>query len=203
MAFGNRAPGLGDTKLAVAVDERHRAWAQQFPENPRELWDVLTGFDSDSRDALFAHCVSLTVNGIHEAFNRQPKALAHAGVLAEVLAVNVAEAGWVPTVDNYLGRVTKARIVEAVREAKGDDAADRIAHLKKGDMATAAEQLLAGTGWLPEPLRTRGVDTLVAAAEPETEGSTQEIPATVLAEENGEILESEVDETHPRDIAAE
>ena len=27
------------------------------------------------------------------------------------------EAGWSPTVDNYLGRVTKARIVQAVREA--------------------------------------------------------------------------------------
>jgi ParB family chromosome partitioning protein len=203
VVFGSRAPGLGDTKLAATVDERHHAWAQRFPEDTHELWGVLTGFDSDSRDALFAHCISLTVNGIHEAFNRQPRAILHAGQLAEVLAVNVVEAGWVPTVDNYLGRVAKARIVEAVREAKGDDAADRIAHLKKGDMATAAEQLLAGTGWLPEPLRTRGVDTLVAAAEPETEGRTQEIPATVPAEENGETLESEVDETHPRDIAAE
>ena len=203
VVFGSRAPGLGDTKLAATVDERHHAWAQQFPEDSHELWGVLAGFDSDSRDALFAHCISLTVNGIHEAFNRQPRAILHAGLLAEVLAVNVVEAGWVPTVDNYLGRVTKARIVEAVREAKGDDAADRIAHLKKGDMATAAEQLLAGMGWLPQPLRTRGVDTLVAAVEPETEDNVQEIPTTVPAEESTEILESEVDETHPRNIAAE
>ena len=29
-------------------------------------------------------------------------------------------AGWRPTVDNYLGRVTKPRILEAVREAKGE-----------------------------------------------------------------------------------
>ena len=56
--------------------------------------------------------------------------------------------------DNYLGRVTKARILEAVREAKGDEAADRIADLKKPDMVAAAEELLAGTGWLPEVLRT-------------------------------------------------
>ena len=34
--------------------------------------------------------------------------------------------------------------------------AQRIAHLKKAEMATAAEELLAGTGWLPEPLRTPG-----------------------------------------------
>jgi ParB family transcriptional regulator, chromosome partitioning protein len=55
-----------------------------------------------------------------------------------------------------LGRVTKGRIVDAVREAKGEDAAQRIAHLKKAEMASAAEELLAGTGWVPEPLRTPG-----------------------------------------------
>lgn len=50
--------------------------------------------------------------------------------------------------------MTKARIHEAVREAKGEEAAERIAGLKKPEMVTAAEELLAGTGWLPEPLRT-------------------------------------------------
>ena len=62
-------------------------------------------------------------------------------------------AGWVPTVENYLGRVPKLRIMEAVREAKGDRSAQLIEHLKKADMATEAERLLADTGWLPEPLR--------------------------------------------------
>ena len=164
VGFGSRAPGLGDTKLAEGVDARHRAWEQQLPEDSRALWDALAEFDSDSRHALFAHCVSLTVNAIHEAFNRQPRALAHAGQVAEVLSVNLVDAGWMPTADNYLGRVTKAQILEAVREAKGDDAVDRIAHLKKGDMATAAEKLLAGTGWLPDVLRTRGVATMIAAS---------------------------------------
>jgi ParB family chromosome partitioning protein len=60
--------------------------------------------------------------------------------------------GWRPTVGNYLGRVTKPRILEAVREGAGDRAAELIGHLKKGDMAKEAERLLAETGWLPEPL---------------------------------------------------
>ena len=55
--------------------------------------------------------------------------------------------------NNYLGRVTKPRIIEAVREAKGDATAALIEHLKKGDMAREAERLLSGAGWLPEPLR--------------------------------------------------
>ncbi|WP_421694383.1 hypothetical protein [Aestuariivirga sp.] len=54
----------------------------------------------------------------------------------------------------YLGRVTKAHIHAAVREAVGDEAAERIAGLKKAEMAQAAERLLAGAGWLPSVLRT-------------------------------------------------
>jgi ParB family chromosome partitioning protein len=61
---------------------------------------------------------------------------------------------WRPTVRTYLGRITKARIPEAVREAVSDEAADRMADMKKQDVAEAAEQLLAGTGWLPALMRT-------------------------------------------------
>ena len=68
------------------------------------------------------------------------------------------EAGWRPTVENYLGRVTKPRILEAVREAKGgENSAQLIGHLKKAEMAKEAERLLEGTVWLPEPLRTPGM----------------------------------------------
>ena len=154
--FSAQAPGLADSALAVAFDARHRAWAEALPREPAELWDALVAFDSDSRQALFAHCVSLSVNAIHEAYNRRPRAMAHADHIAEVIDLDMVSAGWTPTVVNYLGRVTKARILGAVRETKGDQAADRIAHLKKGEMAEAAQVLLAGSGWLPEPLRTRG-----------------------------------------------
>jgi ParB family chromosome partitioning protein len=68
----------------------------------------------------------------------------------------MAAVGWRPTLDNYLGRVTKGRILQAVSEAKGDTAVERIRALKKAEMAEAAEDLLIGTGWLPEPLRTPG-----------------------------------------------
>ena len=64
------------------------------------------------------------------------------------------QAGWRPTVENYLGRVPKRRILEAVQEGAGERAAQLIDHLKKGDMAKEAERLLADTGWLPEPLRS-------------------------------------------------
>jgi ParB family chromosome partitioning protein len=154
--FGAQAPGLADTALAGRVDGRHRAWAEQMPEDSGELWDVLAAFDTDSREALFAHCVSLTVNAVRESWNPRPKALAHADRLAEILSLDLAAAGWTPTVGSYLGRVTKGRILEAVREARGEASAQLIDHLKKPEMAEKAEDLLAGSGWLPEPLRTPG-----------------------------------------------
>ena len=163
--FGAQAPGLADTPLAARVDARHRHWAEQLPEEAGELWDVLGSFDTDSRDALFAHCVSLTINAVVEPYNRRPRSVAHADRLAQAVSLDLATAGWTATVDNYLGRVSKTRILEAVREAKGQIAAERIAQLKKGEMAVEAETLLSGTSWLPEPLRMPGVQTAAAADE--------------------------------------
>jgi len=163
--FGAQAPGLADTKLAARVDARHRNWAEQLPEDSGELWDALGSFDTDSRDTLFAHCVSLTINAVVEPYNRRPKAVAHADRLAQAVSLDLAAAGWTATVDNYLGRVSKARILEAVREAKGQKPAERIAQLKKGEMAAEAETLLSGTGWLPEPLRMPGVQMAAVADE--------------------------------------
>lgn len=73
--------------------------------------------------------------------------------MARAVNLDMAEVGWRPTVDNYLGRVTKSRILEAVREAKGESAMQLIDHLKKSEMAKEAERLLEDTRWLPEPLR--------------------------------------------------
>ena len=156
--FATQAPGLNDTSSAKAMTARHQAWAEQMPQAADALWDSLVGFDHDSRQALFAYCAAITVNGVQEAWNRSPGRLAQADRLAEALGLDMAEAGWAPTAESYLGRVTKARILEAVREAKGPAAVQLIDHLKKTDMASEAERLLAGTGWLPEVLRTPGLD---------------------------------------------
>jgi len=107
---------------------------------------------------LFAHCVGLTINATCQPYDRRPKAVAHADRVAEAVQLDMAAAGWRPTVAGYLGRVTKAQILEAVREAKGEQAAQLIEDLKKADMAREAERLLEGTAWLPEPLRLRGVE---------------------------------------------
>jgi ParB family chromosome partitioning protein len=155
-----------------------------LPAEPQDLWDALTTFDSDTRQRLFAHCVSLTLNAVHEPWSRRPRAIAHADRLASALSLDVAGTGWTPTVDNFLGRVTKARIVQAVREAKGADVARRIETLKKGDMAREAETLLTGAGWLPEPLRTPGHGSQAAldASSPSAAGETAAVEEAATTE---------------------
>lgn len=156
VSFPAQVPHLLDGRPARALRERHERWAAQLPKHPGALWETLVAWDEDSRQALFAFVVAWGVNASVEPYNRRPRAIRHADQLAGAVTLDLAAQGWRPTVEGYLGRVTKARILEAVREAKGARALDRLAHLKKGEMASAAEELLADTGWLPQPLRTPG-----------------------------------------------
>jgi ParB family chromosome partitioning protein len=193
--FSAQAPGLAETASAMAIDARHAQWAKQLPETPADLWDTLTVFDSDSQAALFAHCASLTVNVVKEPWNRRPDAFAHGDQLARAVGLDMAATGWKPTVDNYLGRVPKARILEAVREAKGDHSAQLIDHLKKTEMAKEAERLLDGTGWLPEPLRLAGAEPAVTEPAREVEA----LPDFLTGEEE----DADPKAAEPHAIAAE
>lgn len=170
-SFG-QVQGLAETAWAKEIAERHEAWDRDMPDSDK-LWDFLLGLDEASRKALFAHCASLSLNAVVEPWNRRPGAVAHADALAATLGFDMVTAGWEPTIDNYLGRVTKARIVQAVREARGEDSAQLIDHMKKDLMAREAARLLEGSTWLPEPLRLEG-DAAVDAGETVTEDVTDE-----------------------------
>jgi ParB family chromosome partitioning protein len=206
--LSGNAPGLADTPSAARIDARHRRWAERMPKEPSDLWDVLIALDLESQQALFAHCASLTINAVHEAWNRRPRAMAQARRLAEAVSLDMVEAGWSATADNFFGRVTKARILAAVREAKGEAHAERIADLKKADMAAQAEQILAGSGWLPEPLRTPGTDRssrTVDASEDESNTALDEWTAAEGALVSGpeaDQLDS-ADGSADRQVAAE
>lgn len=171
-SFG-QVQGLAETAWAKEIAERHEAWDREMPDSDR-LWEFLLGLDEASRKALFAHCASLSLNAVVEPWNKRPGALIHADALAATLGFDMVEAGWSPTVDNYLGRVTKARIVQAVREARGEDSAQLIDHMKKDLMAREAARLLEGSNWLAEPLRLAGDDTSVNSGETVTDDVTDE-----------------------------
>jgi ParB family transcriptional regulator, chromosome partitioning protein len=53
---------------------------------------------------------------------------------------------WQPTTASYFGRVSKERIVEAVRDGVSRQAEENIVRLRKVAMVEAAETALAGKG---------------------------------------------------------
>ena len=158
------ADGVEDSVAGLANAERHAAWTRQVPDRAEAMWDFIVGLDGDSRAALLAHCVSLSLNAVR-GVERRPLALAHAETLATALDLDMS-AYWKPTAARYLDRVTKAHVLAAVAEGVSDEAAGRVAGLKKPDMVAAAEPLLAGTGWLPALLRTVKPDQGQAEADP-------------------------------------
>lgn len=168
-SLGVHAPGLNDSASARAIDQRHENWAERLPDQPADLWEVLLALSAEDQAALFAHCASFGVNAVWEPANRYNEGrvsartvsgrIEHSHILARAAELDLVAAGWTATVDNYLGRVTKVRILSAVEEAKGAEVSARIAALKKPEMAKEAERLLDGTGWLAEPLRTPALET--------------------------------------------
>jgi ParB family chromosome partitioning protein len=212
ISFIAQAEELKDSPSAQAFTDRHECWGDHVPADDEALWDWLVALDDDNRMELLAHCVSYGVNALYERPNPYSGSgvsehglkvrLGQADRLARATGLDMAQVGWRPTVGNYLGRVTKARIVEAVREGAGERAAQLIDHMKKGDMAKEAERLLADTGWLPEPLRLMGADGDAAAEPVSQDGGDEALPA-FLTEDDDEEEPADVEEDEDAMIAAE
>lgn len=210
--FPAQAEELGNSLSVKSVDERNEHWKSRIPADDTALWDWLTGLDEENRLALLAHCVSYGVNALYE----RPNPYSGSGVseyglqlrfdqadrLARETGLDMVQVGWRPTVGNYLGRVTKSRIIEAVREGAGERAAQLIDHMKKGDMAKEAERLLADSGWLPEPLRLADSDGISGADLVDQNEGEAALPAFLTDDGEDEEPEESADEELPA-IAAE
>lgn len=180
--------GLDAFAPAASMLARKENWSRQLPEEANALWDFLLDLDSDSRASLFALCAALSVNAIQEPYVRRPDAIAHAGRLAERVGLDLAQT-WAPAAENFFSKVTRGRILNAVREGKGEHPAQLIDHLKKADMAREAERLLSGSGWLPQPMRTRGLERTVALA-------------AVESASGADVVTTDADSTEPVELPA-
>ncbi|MGH6633819.1 MAG: chromosome partitioning protein ParB, partial [Sphingopyxis sp.] len=157
------------------------------------VWTTLAGFDADEQAALFAHCISFGIDAVWEAATRYNQGrvsarqvaarIEHSHILARAAGLDMVAAGWSATVANYLGRVTKPQILGAVEEACGEEVSSRLAGMKKPEMASAAEELLKGKGWLAKPLRT---PDLLVADEPVLEAANDNAAPAISSDEAGE-----------------
>lgn len=184
--FSNVQTNLRDSAPAQAIDARASAWKERLPQSDKELWDFLLTLGGDDQAGLFAHCASLCVNAQAEIVPKYDngrisahgvaRRIAHSDILARTVGLDLVAAGWRPTVEAYFRSVTKPRILADVAEARGPQFAEMIDHLKKADMAREAERLLEDSAWLPEPMRTPGLDN-PAPGDAEGDAADAELPA--------------------------
>ncbi|MNY58442.1 hypothetical protein D3C86_1947770 [compost metagenome] len=87
---------------------------------------------------------------------------------------------WTPTATGYFEHVSKAKALEAV-QSFAPDQVNRLGKLKKAEIASEAERLAAGTGWLPVMFRRQEA---VVAADAETHAAP-EGKASSDAEDSG------------------
>ena len=157
-------PGIEAAPARADLEARSAATLNtaRVPEGER-LWPWLLALDTAAALDLLAVLVAPSVDAGSEDWTVAGSAPSPAEQVAASAGLDMRR-WWTPTAEGFFGRVTKDAIEAAVREGAGDDAARRIAGAKKAAMAEAAEGLLAGAGWLPEPLRARPA---AGAAEPE------------------------------------
>ena len=158
--FRAQAPGLAETASAKAIDARHAGMGKQLPEDAGGSMGLADGVRRRQPGCALRPLRLARSQCVVEKGDRYGTGVSatrsHASASRRSPGPSVSTwsppAGRRPSI-TISAELPKARILEAVREAKGEQSAQLIDHLKKAEMAKEAERLLAGTGWLPEPLR--------------------------------------------------
>ncbi len=175
------APDWPESSAALALRELQQAWGDKLAEDSAELFAALLATDQGELVKLLAVCVASTVDVVTaRATPRQPGA-----ELAQAVGLDMA-AWWQPTAKGYFRHVPKATILQAVGEYAPEQVS-RLAKLKKADIASEAERLADGTGWMPAIFRAEGPAVQEAAQE---DGPEQDAPedAKTIADERAEAL---------------
>lgn len=137
------APDVPESPAAVALRELQQVADEALPQDSAELFAALQAKSQDELVRLLAVCVASTVDVVTpRATAQQP------GVeLAQAVGLDMA-AWWKPTAEGYFRRIAKPAILEAVNQYAPEHVT-RLSKLKKGDIASEAERLADGTGWMP------------------------------------------------------
>ncbi|HBV5290990.1 TPA: ParB/RepB/Spo0J family partition protein [Escherichia coli] len=169
------APDVSESPAAVALHTLQEVAGEALPEDSAELFAVLLAKPQDELVRLLAVCVASTVDVVTpRATAQQPGA-----ELAQAVGLGMA-AWWQPTAEGYFKHVSKAAILDAVGEFAPEHVT-RLAKLKKADIASEAERLADGTGWMPAIFRDESPQQ--DAQEVTTEAEAPEDADTVADEQ--------------------
>jgi len=173
------APDWPESSAAVALRELQQVAGETLPEDGAELFAALLAKPQDELVRLLAVCVASTVDVV------TPRATPHqpGAELAQAVGLDMA-AWWEPTAEGYFKHVSKAVILDAV-SAFAPESVTRLAKLKKADIASEAERLADGTGWMPAIFKAAGPQDAAQEAGPEQDAPED---AEAMAVEPAEVL---------------
>jgi ParB family chromosome partitioning protein len=144
------APEIADSMAEKEFRARHAAWEQRLA-GVDDLFTWLLGEADSDVLALLAHCAAWSVSAISQ------DALATPAIgLAAAAGLDMRDY-WQPTGEAFLKRVSKAIIVDALRQNE-DPTVDlsEFESAKKADLVAKAAPILVQRKWLPALLRTEG-----------------------------------------------
>jgi len=139
------------TALTAVERERDRL-GHHLPGDPRNLFDWLLNRTHDELLDLLAFVAAMSIDSVQRK-TEDPRSsrLDHAQRLAHAMKLDMTR-WFTPTAESYFSRIGRSQILAAIDEATGSHA-PALEKLKKVDLASRAETLVAGTSWLPETLR--------------------------------------------------
>jgi ParB family chromosome partitioning protein len=146
-SLAQEASDYSQSPAATVLGGAETEWGDRLPGSPDALFRWLLAQPQDTLLELLAYCTARSVNAVVG----RPRFYDHSDALAEALGVDMAD-WWTPSAANYLRHVSKAKALEAVKEATGSDAAQAVAGMKKADAVAHCASKLEGTRWLPVPL---------------------------------------------------
>ncbi|HTU47456.1 MAG TPA: ParB N-terminal domain-containing protein [Bryobacteraceae bacterium] len=160
------------SKAALFLEDQHALWISQLPHDEKAVWQWCIEQDDATLLRLLAFLAATSLDAIQQPRPQDGggSRVTHGNAVAAALRMDMTQ-WFTATAENFFDRVSKTRICQALREA-GKDGGPSRESLKKGELSKLAEQDIAGSGWLPGPLRIAE-----ESAGPVEEGSAPEAAA--------------------------
>ena len=142
------SPTVGTSRAAQVMGNERSRWEALLPQD-KATW--LQWFIDQPLEVSLSMIVFGTTETAH-ALQGRVESKDAAAELAKTLGLDI-RAWWEPTPENFLDLVPKAKLIGDVTEAKGAEWAKEMIKLKKAETIAFTAEALAGTGWVPMPLR--------------------------------------------------
>lgn len=115
---------------------------------------AIRAMDAEAKSRLLALLVANQINGVQASGMRRDARHSRFDRIAFTAKPDMAAKWRAPAA--FFARLRKPVILKAMAEALGQPAADNCAKMKKGELAAAAAERMAGKGWLPPALAIAG-----------------------------------------------